>query len=335
MIVDLAFQPRAGPPVLLTATANGVVRCWDVGEKPPRELPAPLKEHLGPVRHLAFSPDERSLISGGGDGTVRSWDLLTGGPSRLRHTHPERPIGALAVHPYGQWVASTGRYESHVSLLCMDQRRQDVSVDTDVQALAFHPEGLYLAIATSSGLARLELTNWRLDSAQTVKGNLSAVAYAPDGKSLAYGGVNVLGRSRTLDLVPLSLSEAVANSFQNTSVSAVAFTADGNRLVVNAGGTVRLVDLSAGKVGMSMLGQVRGVSVQALSPDGERLALIDDSGQLTVLNPGKPNGGEPIHVAMTKPGRVRALCFAPDSRHLAAGNGNGAIYILRLGGPGD
>jgi WD40 repeat protein len=68
-----AVASMAGRDVLATGGTDAVVRLWDV-----RSPGAPLAEcvgHTGAVRHLAFAPDDKQLVSVGDDGCVLVWNV--------------------------------------------------------------------------------------------------------------------------------------------------------------------------------------------------------------------------------------------------------------------
>jgi serine/threonine protein kinase len=62
----------------------GVIHLWDTATATERLT---LTGHTMPVRSIAFSPDGRTLYSGGFDGTVRVWDTTTGECLRVIDAH--------------------------------------------------------------------------------------------------------------------------------------------------------------------------------------------------------------------------------------------------------
>ena len=61
--------------------------------------------HQGPVRVIAWSPDEAAVASGGEDGRVNVWETATGTVLALYTEHTE-PISALDWSPDGCWITS-------------------------------------------------------------------------------------------------------------------------------------------------------------------------------------------------------------------------------------
>src|SRR5262249_18754629 len=78
-IFELAFSPDG--KTLASSSLDGTVRLWNDGDGSAIQT---LADHrAGSRAKLAFSPDSRVLATaGGGEATVRTWAVATGGPLR-------------------------------------------------------------------------------------------------------------------------------------------------------------------------------------------------------------------------------------------------------------
>ncbi|MBY0513679.1 MAG: hypothetical protein K2P78_07170 [Gemmataceae bacterium] len=86
----LAFDPRHHQ--LAAADAHGVIRVLSVGPGGELAVQAVLTGHTDAVHALSFSPDGRTLASGGADRRVLLWDPVTGHERAALAAHADRVI---------------------------------------------------------------------------------------------------------------------------------------------------------------------------------------------------------------------------------------------------
>ena len=71
--------------------------------------------HPSPVEDAAFSPDGKTVVTGGDDGTARLWDAATGRAIGLILQHP-REVTSVAFSPDGKTIL-TGCCRRHGAAL--------------------------------------------------------------------------------------------------------------------------------------------------------------------------------------------------------------------------
>ncbi len=244
------------------------------------------------VYDVAISGDGRHVASSHGDGTVRIWDVAaTGGPSRIL----------------------SGQHGI-------------------VHDIAFSPDGHHLAGADDAGAVWIwDLTGHAaprvLERGGTSDVIASAVAFAPDGGRLAaIGGEN--DPIRVWNLKHAS-ARPVALGGSTGAAEALLFSPDGRRVAATVDGTLRIWRASGG--GPFELGEPRGVTPLAFSPDGHRLFTGDSYGVLAVWATGRRSDPLQLH---GHAGGVRAATLMRDG-HLVSVGEDGTVRTWDVGGPYD
>lgn len=164
--------------------------------------------HRAFVRDLAFTPDGAFLVSASDDKTVRIWDWQTGVTVRTLRgavgADQEGKVFSLAVSPDGRTVATGGWFDrglgetppyGDIRLFDFASGRVKgvlTGADYPVSALAFSPDGLWLAAGGQDGIVFL----WTRDAAapggwtekarlDAETGNVSRLAFLLGGRRLA------------------------------------------------------------------------------------------------------------------------------------------------------
>jgi WD40 repeat protein len=187
ILLSLAVSPDGGT---IAATGFGGVFLWDAatGARVHERLVA----HDGGTAAAAFSPDGRTLVSGGfEDGRVLRWDTATWEPIGEPLAKGLQRVFALAFSPDGSMFAAGG-YDGSVIVWDTSswKRLHEVTIDDLVLSLAFSPDGRVLAVGTSAGQVEFIDVGAGERIGEPVPGQrdwVNSVAFAPDGDTLVAG----------------------------------------------------------------------------------------------------------------------------------------------------
>jgi WD40 repeat protein len=289
---------------------------------------------------VAFAPDGKTLISVGGDLTLRFWDPVTGKEVRRKNLPP--PVGLpgpgfliRTLTPDGKTLAFGGGAPSGdpVSMHVWDattgkERCRIVTNEDPIFQLALSADGKTMAAVTGHRAAAVRLwdtTTGKEGPRLEHKGQVWRIAISPDGKVLASVDIHItLGAVDTH--LPVHLWDVATGKELRTlpgKVSALAFSPDGKTLVSGGHKAVKLWDVATGKEQATFRGlEEGGVRAVALSPDGTKLAVAGwQTLVLWEVATRKELLRRPVH--FTDSGW---LTFAPDGQTLA-GSGGYTIHL--------
>jgi len=149
-IFGIAFSPDGRH--LASGSGDSTLRIWDwmTGE----ELPALRPQHAGRVQSVAFSRDGEQLASASWDRTIKVWDCATW---KLQHDLSD-PTGAVLCVAFGRdRRLAWGSADSTVKV--WDGPGEEIHVlrghTSWVQAVAFSPDGNWIASASLDGTVKI------------------------------------------------------------------------------------------------------------------------------------------------------------------------------------
>lgn len=267
---------------------------------------------------VTFSPDGRTVFSGGSHGVLRALDVATG-VERFAAPIPHGIFG-LAVTPDGLRIAVAGGGRNGHYLALHDTKSgaktHPVELDEDAGAInspLFSPDGNILVYRGDFTISLLDLASGRDASFATEAAN---VIMLPDGSvpRIERDRIDVIGLEGKLRTsFPRGDAATTFYGARKAKVFAVD-TMDQRAIVFEASG--KALGEVPFKVPMRF----------AVSPDGERVAL----GQHSVVRVIEVRSGTTLS-QIDSDAAVLAIDFAPDGQRLALGFAEALVKVVPSG----
>lgn len=259
--------------------SDGIVKGLCVSEIESGKLLKCQNGHTSDVWSLAFSPDDRLIVSGGREITI--WNAKTFEP--LKTLDPGQVnVNALAFSRDGLILAS-GQGDGSIALWDIRDPLNPREIPIEgprpqhrgsVNSLAFSPDGKILASGSDDQLIKL----WDVESRRELlvlsghSGAVTSLAFSPDGKTLASGSKD--STIKRWDLPSRQYSDTLKGHL--SGINTIAYSPDGKVIVSGSeDGTINVWDTYYGQFMARLNGPSGAINALVFSPVGRTLISSD------------------------------------------------------------
>ncbi|MDQ2936230.1 MAG: caspase family protein [Acidobacteriota bacterium] len=307
-------QQRQKPVVGLGQSAGGIenqAKIWDV--KSGRELRTLMLGHS--ATEVGFSADGHTLAVLGSMGEMSLWDTASGSRLRDLTSSPMANMAALGN------IVNMGNMGSQGSM-----NPGSGSGPGSPRPGSKTPKGMPSMPSMPAGMPNIAditamMTNMMgTMSAGTMGRSVTSVAFSPDGKILASGGVESKSNFDQM------ISAQMGQQGQKKSKNQKALDPDDfmKNMKVEAIGQVVLWDVATGRELGALKGHGKGVTQVAFSRDGRLLASSSTDNTIKIWDVATRRE---LRTLTGHTANIDSMDFSPDSRLLASASDDGGTFL--------
>ncbi len=326
--------------------ADGKIYVWNFPRRMISAQPvATLDEHRDTVRDLATARDGQWLLSAGGDGTLRRWEMQnTGaGAGSYAAADHEGAVFELSLSADGSRLLSGGQ-DKRLRLWQIDpsgdpRLRASRDLDAPIKALAISSDGRWGAVGVERQLKVFDLSvasedRKSLPLERAHHGEvISQIGFSADrGWMVSADDAGVVNTWRMRDDGPEDTPSHTANTA--SPVTALALAPDSSLVAIGSLDNLVRAWAMNGSMNTPVLEVARhdaAVLSLTFSPNSEYLASGgEDARALLRRNQDGRLEADAEHASFPHERRIQGLAFSPDRRWLATGSDDGMIRVWNL-----
>ncbi len=187
-----------------------------------------LKGQTQPLYSSIFTEDDRLVLTGGDDGSVRLWDARTGQQTRIVGIHGNW-VWSVSQMP-GTTYAASASHDGTVRIwdYSTSRRLATINLDSRAWSVAFSADGKSLFVGTDKSILRVSTDSWTISKIVTaVDGPVYDVHAIAGGVLISAEGSRALAR----DPVSLDTVKSFVDPSQQGAIYAVSASSTGDVIV--------------------------------------------------------------------------------------------------------
>ncbi|MEO6190755.1 MAG: caspase family protein, partial [Saprospiraceae bacterium] len=309
---SISISPNSNSFISTTETEEASINEWNFQGKLVRNLSGLAKV----ISAVSFSPDGKTILTGGKDGSLKRWNIFNN--TFNSYGLHKASIGSIAIAPDG--LSFVTGSEDRTAKLCNNDGKvlQTFQLNSKISSVCFSPDGKSILTGCYEGCTTL----WNINGSKIkeFKQNerINAAVFAPDGRSIVTGDIEKVIRH-------YDLKGTLLKSIQGSSmINALSFSADGKSIITGCfSGILEVWDLATGYLEQT-IGTVGEESLTVSnSKDGIYIASGDNAGMITLWN----NKTQSIIKLSGHQTKVMSVNFSADSKMLLSGSADGSSKL--------
>jgi formylglycine-generating enzyme required for sulfatase activity/Tol biopolymer transport system component len=291
--------------------------------------PSSLEEHTDWVRSVAFSSDNKQIVTAGFDGTARIWDATSGKMLILLEGHKGN-VNSAAFNRDGRRIVTAGS-DGTAKVWESESGRVLVSLEGHtggVNTATFNPAGTRIVTAGMDRSVRV----WDGESGRLLisfeahRGSVNSAVFSPDGRQIATAGLDGIAKLWDAD----TGRSLISFEGHNGSVNSALFSPDGKRIITaSSDNTAKVWDCTSGRLIINLDEHTSIVYSAAFSPDSTRLATVSADRTARVWD---PVSGKMLAVLKGHYSTIHSVAFSPDGKRIVTGSHdhNAKVWDVQL-----
>lgn len=320
--------------ILATGELNNTIYLWDLVEGVRKKT---FRGNKGSLYSLAFSPDGKTLASGGegefirgedgnflrDNGIFHVWDTVEGKRKHRFAGDNMYDIRSVAFRPDGSLLAGGDEF-GQIHLVDPNTGKYIKKLEAhskEVVAISFSADMRTLATGSRDGSVRI----WEVASGenkQTFEGFFDKVIgfdVSADGKTIVMGGS---GPTCLWDVASGKREKTFTESSYAGNISFV----PGGKFILTATNAKFLYDRNTGERAAHFLGTGSVASSVGFSPDGKKIVTGNDDGTVLLFDVERRNYKGQVTLA-AHDGRVVSVAYTPDGKTIVSGSADQTIRL--------
>jgi len=274
--------------------------------------------HKRDVFGVTFNGTDGSVVTSSDDGTVRSWDAMTGA-LRFDQQVDTYGVRSIDIDPSGnRIVVAVGQ-----SAYLLDAGDGTILAtmsghSSAINSVAFSADGSKIVTADNDGNVILrDKFGSQIETISLGKPWIRGVAISPDNRWLATGNGEI--RDMATGAVVMTLSG------YGGEITDIAYDPLGTRIVAACSDrTARIWDAATGLLLTTLTGHIDIVNSARFSPDGSRVVTASNDGTAIVWD---ATAGTPIRTLNGHRSVVHSARFSSDGRRIVTGGGDNIAIV--------